>query len=34
MQVDHGAPVRLRVPTYGGDGGYWKDQGYEWYTGI
>jgi DMSO/TMAO reductase YedYZ molybdopterin-dependent catalytic subunit len=53
---DHGAPVRLRVPTqlgyksakwvrriqvvgtlaslYGGSGGYWEDQGYEWYAGI
>jgi DMSO/TMAO reductase YedYZ molybdopterin-dependent catalytic subunit len=53
---DHGAPVRLRVPTqlgyksakwvsrievvgslarlYGGNGGYWEDQGYEWYAGI
>jgi DMSO/TMAO reductase YedYZ molybdopterin-dependent catalytic subunit len=53
---DHGAPVRLKVPTqlgyksakwvsrievvgsfaniYGGDGGYWEDQGYEWYAGI
>ena len=53
---DHGAPVRLRVPTqlgyksakwvgrievvgsianiYGGDGGYWEDQGYEWFAGI
>jgi DMSO/TMAO reductase YedYZ molybdopterin-dependent catalytic subunit len=56
MPVDHGAPVRLRVPTqlgyksakwvgrievvgtfaklYGGYGGYWEDQGYEWYAGI
>jgi DMSO/TMAO reductase YedYZ molybdopterin-dependent catalytic subunit len=56
MPPDHGAPVRLRVPTqlgyksakwvarielvgsfkrlYGGDGGYWEDQGYEWYAGI
>ncbi|HKU66147.1 MAG TPA: molybdopterin-dependent oxidoreductase [Candidatus Baltobacteraceae bacterium] len=53
---DHGAPVRLTVPTqlgyksakwvrrievvasmktlYGGKGGYWEDQGYEWYAGI
>jgi hypothetical protein len=53
---DHGAPVRLRVPTqlgyksakwvqrievvgtfarlYGGNGGYWEDQRYEWYAGI
>ncbi|HEY8314861.1 MAG TPA: molybdopterin-dependent oxidoreductase [Candidatus Baltobacteraceae bacterium] len=53
---DHGAPVRLRVPTqlgyksakwvhrievvasmhalYSGNGGYWEDQGYEWYAGI
>jgi DMSO/TMAO reductase YedYZ molybdopterin-dependent catalytic subunit len=53
---EHGAPVRLRVPTqlgyksakwvarievvgtlshlYGGSGGYWEDQGYEWYAGI
>jgi len=53
---DHGAPVRLKVPTqlgyksakwirrievvgsyanlYGGGGGYWEDQGYEWYAGI
>jgi DMSO/TMAO reductase YedYZ molybdopterin-dependent catalytic subunit len=56
MPVDHGAPVRLRVPTqlgyksakwiahievvgsfarlYGGGGGYWEDQGYEWFAGI
>jgi DMSO/TMAO reductase YedYZ molybdopterin-dependent catalytic subunit len=56
IPVDHGAPVRLRVPTqlgyksakwvqrievvgtfaklYGGNGGYWEDQGYEWYAGI
>ena len=54
--ADHGAPVRLRVPTqlgyksakwvsrievvgsyaniYAGGGGYWEDQGYEWYAGI
>lgn len=53
---DHGAPVRLKVPTqlgyksakwvgrielvgsyanlYAGGGGYWEDQGYEWYAGI
>ena len=53
---DHGAPVRLKVPTqlgyksakwvarievvgsyanlYAGSGGYWEDQGYEWYAGI
>ena len=53
---DHGAPVRLKVPTqlgyksakwvgrievvgsfaniYSGGGGYWEDQGYEWYAGI
>jgi len=56
LDPDHGAPVRLRVPTqlgyksakwvqhievvssmrgiYGGAGGYWEDQGYEWYAGI
>jgi DMSO/TMAO reductase YedYZ molybdopterin-dependent catalytic subunit len=56
LDPDHGAPVRLRVPTqlgyksakwvrrielaaelgglYGGNGGYWEDQGYEWYAGI
>jgi len=56
IEPDHGAPVRLRVPTqlgyksakwvaevqvvasfahlYGGKGGYWEDQGYEWYAGI
>ncbi len=56
MPPDHGAPVRLRVPTqlgyksakwvkrievvgsfaaiYSGKGGYWEDQGYEWYAGI
>jgi DMSO/TMAO reductase YedYZ molybdopterin-dependent catalytic subunit len=21
-------------PIYGGTGGYWEDQGYEWYAGI
>jgi DMSO/TMAO reductase YedYZ molybdopterin-dependent catalytic subunit len=56
LDPDHGAPVRLRVPTqlgyksakwvyrielvdsyrslYAGRGGYWEDQGYEWYAGI
>ncbi|HTV74086.1 MAG TPA: molybdopterin-dependent oxidoreductase [Candidatus Acidoferrales bacterium] len=56
LDPDHGAPVRLRVPTqlgyksakwvhhielvaaldhiYDGKGGYWEDQGYEWYAGI
>ena len=56
LDPDHGAPVRLRVPTqlgyksakwvrrievvgsfanvHGGSGGYWEDQGYEWYAGI
>ncbi len=56
LDPDHGAPVRLRVPTqlgyksakwvqrievvsslgtiYGGGGGYWEDQGYQWYAGI
>ena len=56
IDLDHGAPVRLKVPTqlgyksakwvnrielaanvqsiYGGSGGYWEDQGYEWYAGI
>ncbi len=56
VDPDHGAPVRLRVPTQlgyksakwisrievvgsfanieGGHGGYWEDQGYEWYAGI
>jgi DMSO/TMAO reductase YedYZ molybdopterin-dependent catalytic subunit len=56
LDPDHGAPVRLRVPTQlgyksakwishieiaggfariaGGQGGYWEDQGYEWYAGI
>ena len=56
LDADHGAPVRLRVPTqlgyksakwvnrvevvgsfaniYDGKGGYWEDQGYEWYAGI
>jgi DMSO/TMAO reductase YedYZ molybdopterin-dependent catalytic subunit len=53
---EHGAPVRLKVPTQlgyksakwikrievvasfsnmgEGHGGYWEDQGYEWYAGI
>jgi DMSO/TMAO reductase YedYZ molybdopterin-dependent catalytic subunit len=56
LDPDHGAPLRLRVPTQlgyksakwiarlevagsfatinGGRGGYWEDQGYEWYAGI
>jgi DMSO/TMAO reductase YedYZ molybdopterin-dependent catalytic subunit len=56
LDPDHGAPLRLRIPTqlgyksakwiarielagtfanvYGGNGGYWEDQGYEWYAGI
>lgn len=56
IDADHGAPVRLRVPTqlgyksakwiariavvasfatiFSGRGGYWEDQGYEWYAGI
>lgn len=56
LDPDHGAPVRLRVPTQlgyksakwvhhiqvvssfaaigDGNGGYWEDQGYEWYAGI
>ena len=56
IDPDHGAPVRLRIPTqlgyksakwisrielastldglYGGTGGYWEDQGYDWYAGI
>lgn len=56
LDPDHGAPVRLRIPTqlgyksakwvkrielaadftslYGGNGGYWEDQGYEWFAGI
>jgi DMSO/TMAO reductase YedYZ molybdopterin-dependent catalytic subunit len=56
LDPDHGAPVRLRVPTQlgyksakwiyrievagsfatiaGGHGGYWEDQGYQWYAGI
>jgi DMSO/TMAO reductase YedYZ molybdopterin-dependent catalytic subunit len=56
LDLDHGAPVRLRIPTQlgykstkwvsridvlasfahigAGNGGYWEDQGYEWYAGI
>jgi DMSO/TMAO reductase YedYZ molybdopterin-dependent catalytic subunit len=56
LDDDHGAPVRLKIPTQlgyksakwvqrielvadlkpigGGSGGYWEDQGYEWYAGI
>jgi DMSO/TMAO reductase YedYZ molybdopterin-dependent catalytic subunit len=56
LDPDHGAPVRLRIPTqlaykstkwvqrielastfknvFGGQGGYWEDNGYEWYAGI
>ncbi|MBV9403311.1 MAG: molybdopterin-dependent oxidoreductase [Candidatus Eremiobacteraeota bacterium] len=56
LDADHGAPLRLRVPTqlgyksakwvnhievvasfatiFSGRGGYWEDQGYEWYAGI
>jgi DMSO/TMAO reductase YedYZ molybdopterin-dependent catalytic subunit len=56
LPADHGAPVRLRVPTqlgyksakwvkrielvgsfanlYQGHGGYWEDQGYDWFAGI
>jgi DMSO/TMAO reductase YedYZ molybdopterin-dependent catalytic subunit len=56
LDADHGAPVRLRIPTQlgyksakwvnrielassfthiaSGKGGYWEDQGYEWYAGI
>jgi DMSO/TMAO reductase YedYZ molybdopterin-dependent catalytic subunit len=56
LDVNHGAPVRLRIPTQlgyksakwvqrievassfakiqGGKGGYWEDNGYEWYAGI
>ena len=56
LPVEHGAPVRLRVPRqlgykntkyissielvsnfkkFGqGKGGYWEDNGYEWYGGI
>ena len=56
LDPDHGAPVRLRIPTQLGyksakwvraielaatfpktdasKGGYWEDQGYQWYGGI
>jgi DMSO/TMAO reductase YedYZ molybdopterin-dependent catalytic subunit len=52
LDSDHGAPVRLKIPTQlgyksakwvarielvavlPGLGGYWEDQGYEWYAGI
>ena len=56
LPVEHGAPIRLRVPRQlgykntkyiasielvssfkdlgSGKGGYWEDQGYEWYGGI
>ena len=56
LDPDHGAPVRLRIPTQLGyksakwvrrieltdafpqtllsQGGYWEDQGYQWYAGI
>jgi DMSO/TMAO reductase YedYZ molybdopterin-dependent catalytic subunit len=56
LDADHGAPVRLRIPTQlgyksakwvhhielassfahieSGKGGYWEDQGYEWFAGI
>ncbi|MEO9170808.1 MAG: molybdopterin-dependent oxidoreductase [Candidatus Baltobacteraceae bacterium] len=56
LDPDHGAPLRLRIPTqlgyksakwvgrievvgsfaniHAGGGGYWEDQGYEWYAGI
>ena len=56
LDPDHGAPLRLKIPTQlgyksakwiarielvggfatinGGKGGYWEDQGYEWYAGI
>jgi DMSO/TMAO reductase YedYZ molybdopterin-dependent catalytic subunit len=56
IDLDHGAPVRLKIPTQLGyksakwvrqielaaafpittlsQGGYWEDQGYEWYAGI
>jgi DMSO/TMAO reductase YedYZ molybdopterin-dependent catalytic subunit len=56
LDPDHGAPVRLRIPTQlgyksakwvyhialaasfkdlgQGKGGYWEDQGYEWFAGI
>lgn len=56
LSVDHGAPLRLKIPTQlgykstkyirrielvdslagigQGHGGYWEDQGYEWYAGV
>ncbi len=56
LDADHGAPLRMRIPTqlgyksakwvarmevvasfaaiFSGQGGYWEDQGYEWYAGI
>lgn len=56
IDPDHGAPVRLKIPTqlgyksakwvnrievagtfvhtFGGKGGYWEDNGYNWYAGI
>lgn len=56
LDADHGAPVRLRIPTQlaykstkwvrrielvdsfahvgGGRGGYWEDNGYDWYAGV
>ena len=56
LDPDHGAPVRLKIPTqlgyksakwvyrlhvvpslagiFDGKGGYWEDNGYEWYAGI
>ncbi|MGH7660811.1 MAG: molybdopterin-dependent oxidoreductase [Vulcanimicrobiaceae bacterium] len=56
LPVEHGAPVRLRIPTqlgykgakwvrrielvtsyahvYGGKGGYYEDNGYEWFAGM
>ncbi len=56
IDPDHGAPVRLKIPTqlgyksakwvnrievastfshlYSGKGGYWEDNGYNWYAGI
>ena len=24
----------LRAASHGGKGGYWEDQGYQWYAGI
>lgn len=56
LDPDHGAPVRMKIPTMlgyksakwvraielaasnqifpGSHGGYWEDQGYDWYAGI